>query len=45
MWDENSNYPRFETGFAYKHHLNNQLLKKFKTGKFIERSAVLKLRF
>ena len=34
MWDENSIYPRIETGYAYTRDMNNELVEKFNTGNF-----------
>ena len=45
MWDENSIYPRIETGYAYTRDMNNELIKKFNTGNFIQGSAILKVKY
>ena len=42
MWDENSTYPRIETGYAVTEDLNDELVVKFKNGNFTKRSAFLK---
>ena len=43
MWDENSIYPRIETGYAYKTDMNDELVEKFKSGNFNLGSAILKI--
>ena len=42
MWDENSIYHTIETGYAYTEDMNDELVEKFNTGNFIQRSAILK---
>ena len=42
MWDENSIYPRIETGYAYTTDMNDELVEKFNTGNFTQGSAILK---
>ena len=42
MWDENSIYPRIETGYAYTKVMNKDLVEKFSTGNFRQGSANLK---
>ena len=44
-WDENSNYPRIETGYAFTKDMNNEIVKKFNTGNFTQGSAVLRINF
>ena len=39
MWDENSIYPRIETGYAFTRDMNNELVEKFTQG-----SAILKIK-
>ena len=38
MWDENSIYPRIETGYAFSRDMNNELVEKFN---FNQGSAIL----
>ena len=45
MWDENSIYPRIETGYAYARDMNNELVEKFNTGNFNQGSASLKIKY
>ena len=45
MWDENSVYPRIETGCAFALDMNKKLDKKFTTGSFTPGSAILKFKF
>ena len=45
MWDENSIYPRTETGYAYTRDMNEELVNKFNTGKFNQGSAILKIKY
>ena len=45
MWDENSIYPRIETGYAYTRDMNNELVEKFNTGNFNQGSAILKIKY
>ena len=45
MWDENSLYPRIETGYAYTRDMNKTLVEKFKTGKFKLGSAILRIKY
>ena len=42
MWDENSIYPRVETGYVYTKDMNDELVEKFNTGNFNQESAILK---
>ena len=42
MWDENSIYPRIETGYAFTPDMNDELVKKFNTSNFNQASAILK---
>ena len=42
MWDENSSYPRIETGYAYTKVMNDELVEKFNNGNFNKESAILK---
>ena len=48
MWDEKSVYPRIETGFAFKPHMNNVLVEAFNNQTFNEdgnESAILKIKY
>ena len=45
MWDEKSIYPRIETGYAYTEDMNDELVSKFKNGKFNQGSAILKIKY
>ena len=45
MWDENSIYPRIETGYAFTPDMNKKLSKNFNTGKFTQLSAILKIKY
>ena len=45
MWDENSLYPRLETGYAFTRDMNIKLVKKFNTGNFTQGSAVIKISY
>ena len=45
MWDENSIYPRKETGYAYTRDMNDELVNKFNTQNFNQGSALLKIRY
>ena len=45
MWDENSVYPRVETGYAYSEDMNDELVEKFNTGNFTKGGAILKLNY
>ena len=45
MWDEKTIYPRNETGYAYTGNMNDELVKKFNTGNFNQRSAIWKYKF
>ena len=45
MWDQNSIYPRIETGYAYTRDMNNELVEKFITGNFNQGSAILKIKY
>ena len=45
MWDENSIYPRIETGYAFTEDMNNELVKKINTGNFTQGSAILKIKY
>ena len=44
MWDENSIYPRIETGYAFRKNMNDKLAEKFITGNFTQGSAILKIK-
>ena len=44
MWDENSIYPRIETGYAFTPDMKKKLVEKFNTGKFTQGSAILKIK-
>ena len=45
MWDENSLYPRIETGYAFTKGMNNELVKKLNTGNFTPGSAILGIKY
>ena len=45
VWDESSNYPKIETGYAYTPDLNKKLVKKFIFQNFTEGSAILKIKY
>ena len=44
MWDENSIYPRIETGYAFTPDMNDKLVKKLNIGNFNQGSAFLKFK-
>ena len=44
MWDENSIYPRIETGYAHTRDMNDELVKNFNNGNFDQGSAILKIK-
>ena len=45
MWDENSIYPRIETGYAFTTDMNDELVNKFNNGSFIQGSAILRIKY
>ena len=45
MWDENSIYPRNETGYANKKDMNDELVEKFNNQTFTRGSAILKIKY
>ena len=45
MWDENSIYPRIETGYAYTRDMNDELVEKLNTGIFNQGSDILKIKY
>ena len=45
MWDENSIYPKTETGYAFEKHINDELVEKFNIQTFIQGSAILKIEY
>ena len=45
MWDENSIYPRIETGYAYTRDMNGERINKFNTQNFDQGSAILKNKY
>ena len=45
MWDENSIYPRIETGYAFTRDMNDEFVEKFNTGNFTKGSAILKIKY
>ena len=45
VWEENSTYPRIETGYAYSKDMNDELIEKFNTSLFNQRSAILKIEY
>ena len=42
MWDENSIYPRIETGYDFTKDMNDELVEKFNNQTFTQGSAILK---
>ena len=44
-WDENSIYPRIETGYAFTRDMKNELVEKFNNQTFSQVSAVLKIKY
>ena len=44
-WDENSIYPRIETGYAFTKVMNNKLVKTFNNGNFNQGSAIFKIKY
>ena len=45
MWDEKSIYPRIETGYAFKSHMNDEFVNKFNNQTFTRGSAILKIKY
>ena len=48
MWDENSVYPKLETGFAFKPHMNNVYVEEFNNQTFNQdgdESAILEIKY
>ena len=45
MWDENSIYPRIESGYAFNRDMNDELVEKFKNQTFTQGSAILKITY
>ena len=45
IWDDNSFYPRIETGYAYTTDINDELVEIFNTGKFTTGSAISKIKY
>ena len=45
MWDENSIYPRIETGYAFTKDMNTELVKKLNNQTFTQGSAILKIKY
>ena len=45
VWDENSIYPRVETGYAFTRDMNYELVEKFNTGNFTQGSAILEINY
>ena len=45
MWDEKSEYPRIETGYAFARDMNDDLVEKFNNGNFNQGSAFLKIKY
>ena len=43
MWDENSIYPRIETGYAFTRNMTDELVKKLNKGNFNKGSAISKI--
>ena len=45
MWDENSIYPRIETGYSFTRGMNDELVEKFNNQTFNQGSAILKIKY
>ena len=45
MWDENSIYPKIESGYAFTKDMNNDLVEKFINQIFTQGSAILKIKY
>ena len=45
MSDENSIYPRIETGYAFTRDMNDELVEKFNNQTFTQGSAILKIKY
>ena len=45
MWDENSIYPRIETGYAYTKDMNDELVEKYINQTFTQGSAIWKIKY
>ena len=45
MWDEKSIYPRIENGYAFKSHINDELVNKFINQTFNKGSTILKIKY
>ena len=45
MWDENSFYPRIETGHAFTRYMNEELVEKFINQTFTQGSPILKIKY
>ena len=45
MWDENSIYPRTDTGYAFTRDMNNEIVEKFNNQTFTQGSAFLKIKY
>ena len=45
MWDGKSIYPRMETGYAFTKDMNDELVDKLNSGNFIQRCAILKIKY
>ena len=43
MWDDNSIYPRIETGYPFTPDMNDEIVQKFNTQTFTQGSAILKV--
>ena len=43
-WDENSFYPKIETGYAFTKDMNNKLEKKFNSGNFTDGKPILRVK-
>ena len=44
MWDENSVYPKIETGYAFTDDMNDELVQKFNSQTFNQRIAISKIK-
>ena len=45
MWDENSIYPKIETGYTFEKHMNDELVEKFNNQSITQASAILKIKY
>ena len=45
MWDENSIYPKIESGYSFTNDMNDDLVQKFNNQTFNQGSAILKIKY